>query len=118
MFTAIVPAKVEGVDQALAPALKNPAVAQCHQVREQVYRMAMKKKRGGVCALIDADEAYCHAMPPLIGYENICDFIACVSYGLLIRALAESTCTSMLYAAQVALSTIAPPSKTQRRDTA
>lgn len=116
MLTAIEPANLIAAEQELCPALKNPAVAHCHEVRERVYRSALKKKKGGACALFDAGEAYCQAMPPLVGYENICNFIACVSYGMLTRALLESTGTSLLYAAQVALTTIAPRSKTQRRD--
>jgi hypothetical protein len=78
----------------------------------------LKKKKGGAIALFDAGEAYCQAMPQFMGYENICNFIACVGYGVPTHTLLYSKGTRLLYAAQVALSTIAPRSKTQRRDAA
>ena len=118
MSEAIEPANLKAAEEELSPALKNPAVAHCQEVREQVYRLALKKKKGGAVALLDAGEAYCHAMPPLIGYENICNFIACVGYGMLTRVFMYATGTKLLYAAQVALTTVAPRSKAQRRDAA
>jgi hypothetical protein len=48
--------------------------------------------------------AYCNAMPPLIGAENIRDFIACVAQGLLIGAVENKDAGKLLYAAQVASS--------------
>jgi hypothetical protein len=100
----------------LCPALKNPAVAHCWEAQELVYRLSMEKKKGRVIALLNASEAYCRAMPPLVGYENICDFIACVGYGLLTRVFLGEMATRLLYAAQVALSTIGPREKTLRRE--
>jgi hypothetical protein len=100
----------------LSPALRNAAVAHCYEVRELVYRLAIKKKKGGAIARLNAGEAYCRAMPPLVGYENICNFIACVGYGMVTNAILESSGTKLLYAAQVALSTIGPGEKTLRRD--
>lgn len=116
MFEETEPANLNVAEQELSPALKNPAVAHCQDVWDRVYHLALKKKKGGAIALIDAGEAYCRAMPPLAGYENICNFIACVGYGMLTHAFIESTGTRLLYAAQVALTTIAPQSKTHRRD--
>jgi hypothetical protein len=55
-----------------------------------------------------ADHAYSKAMPPLVGYENICNFIACVGYGMLTGHFVDSQATKLLYAAQVALSTVPP----------
>lgn len=118
MIKAIKPPVTPRPEEDFSPALKNPAVAHCQEVWELVYRLSLKKKKGGACALFDASQAYRNAMPPLIGYENICNFIACVSYGMLTRALMEDTGTRLLYAAQVALTTIAPRSKTHRRDAA
>ena len=41
-------------------------------------------------------------MPPLSGLDNISDFIACVTYGIVIGAILGPTATRLLYAAQVA----------------
>ena len=59
--------------------------------------------------------AYRLAMPPLSGYQNICDFIACAGYGMLLGAIKESNGAKLLYAAQVALATVPRESKTRTR---
>jgi|GEM_PF-1555976 hypothetical protein len=51
-------------------------------------------------------KAYCNAMPLLSGYDSICDFVACVAHGILIEAVPTERSGQLLYAAQVALSTI------------
>jgi hypothetical protein len=45
-------------------------------------------------------------MPPLSGYENIRDFIACVAHAMLIGAIQSEQGSKLLYAAQVALCTV------------
>jgi hypothetical protein len=45
-------------------------------------------------------------MPLLSGYESIRDFIACTAHGLLIGAIDGVHGTRLLYAAQVALSSM------------
>jgi hypothetical protein len=61
---------------------------------------------GGADALsarTGASDAYCRAMPPLVGSHNIRDFIACVSHGVLIGVIKAGDSAKLLYAAQVAL---------------
>lgn len=82
---------------------ENPAVARCLDAWEQVYNDLVAK--GKSCPSIDAAKAYCKAMPPLSGYENIRDFIACTAQGILIGAIDATRSSKLLYAAQVALST-------------
>jgi hypothetical protein len=50
--------------------------------------------------------AFRKAIPQLSGQENIRDFIACVAYGMLIKAIPGAEGARLLYAAQVANSTI------------
>ena len=50
-------------------------------------------------------KAFRLAMPPLSGYRNICDFIACAGYGMLMGAIKDESGTKLLYAAQAALAT-------------
>jgi hypothetical protein len=62
-----------------------------------------------------AGKAFRLAMPPLSGYRNICDFIACAGYGMLMGAIKSESGTKLLYAAQVALAPVPRESKTQTR---
>jgi hypothetical protein len=96
-----------------SPALKNPAVAHCCDAFERVYKAVWAKKKSDYFALRDAGKAYREAMPPLSGYQSICDFIACTAHGILIEAVSGTSATKLLYAAQVALSTIPQQSKNQ-----
>jgi hypothetical protein len=99
MIVAIEPSAPKIRAGELSPALKNPAVAHCRDVWELVHESTLKKKKSEACALIDASQAYCHAIPPLVGYENICNFIACVGYGMLTNIFLTGTGSKLLYAA-------------------
>jgi hypothetical protein len=54
-------------------------------------------------------------MPSLSGDRNVCDFIACVSYGILLGAIKPDTGTKLLYAAQVALGALPKGEKAKAR---
>jgi len=51
-----------------------------------------------------AGEAYRNAMPLLVGYRGVRDFVACAAHGILIGAIPKEESGSVLYAAQVAFS--------------
>ena len=63
------------------------------------------------------NQAYIRAMPPLSGYQNICDFIACVTNALVIDAIAACDAKRLFAAAKIAITAVrsepAPP-KTSR----
>ena len=84
----------------------NPAVARCLNAWEPVFRAEMKKYKFRPSAAREAGQFYRDAMPPLSGYDNIRDFIACTAHGILIGAIEVADSSKLLYAAQVALSTI------------
>ncbi len=65
-----------------------------------------------------AGKAYRSAMPDLAGYANIQDFIACTAYGMLMNTISASDATKLLYAAQVALSTLRSEPKAPKSSTA
>jgi hypothetical protein len=65
-----------------------------------------------------AENAYLDAMPDLAGYQNIRDFIACVSYGVISGALSPIHSPGYLYAAQVAISALRLEPKDKTRPTA
>jgi hypothetical protein len=95
------------LDAADCPALRNHAVARCAGVWDKAYRTAMTKSRTEYLAEIAAAKAFRQAMPLLCGYDNICDFIACAGYGMLVGAIKEENGNKFLYAAQVALGALA-----------
>lgn len=90
-----------------------PAVARCHDAWIRAFKTELAKSGSKVSATFRGAEAYRDAMPHLLGYENICDFIACTTHGMLLGALETSRSTKLLYAAQVALTALraqpAPP---------
>ena len=88
------------------PVSANPAVARCMNALTRTYEEEKMKRKGNFDATLTAEKAYRKAMPPLSGYENICDFIACVAHAMLIGAILDDKGTKLLYAAQVALSTL------------
>ncbi|MGD0733226.1 MAG: hypothetical protein ABR956_18320 [Terracidiphilus sp.] len=53
-----------------------------------------------------AGEAYRNAMPMLIGFNGIRDYIACAAHGILLGAIPKESANEVLYAAQVALTTL------------
>src|ERR1700685_2571311 len=88
-----------------------PAVARCCQAMQAAYQAirstyeANGKESDEECqdrAAVAAQRAYCQAMPPLSGCENIRDFIACVAHGMLLDVFTGAESTRLLYAAQVA----------------
>ena len=53
-------------------------------------------------AIVRGNQAYKNAMPPLINREFIRDFLACVTYGVVIHAILDQVAPKLLYAPQVA----------------
>jgi hypothetical protein len=101
---------------------QNDAVDRCNRAWLRAYNKEV--------ANIDEDEstwpaqkagnhAYLRAMPPLSGYDNICDFIACVAHALVIEAIGAKDSERLLAAAKIAVvalgrGTIAPKPAIQR----
>jgi len=85
---------------------ENPAVARCMSAKESTYKALRANNKDDYDASKAAKQAYRDAMPSLFGYENICNFIACVARGMLIGAICGEDSTKLLYAAQVALATV------------
>jgi hypothetical protein len=89
-----------------SPVAANPAVARCLAAWNPVFKGELAKGRHRTTAAREAAQLYCDAMPPLCGYENIRDFIACAAHGMLIGAIDGTSGAKLLYAAQVALTTL------------
>jgi hypothetical protein len=93
----------------------NPAIAQCCHAWKIRYKTEMSNGEEDVCAARFADASYRAAMPPLVDYESIRDFIACTAHGMLIETIQHQDGTRLLYAAQVALSTLRRQPRETRR---
>jgi len=115
MIQSIQPAAAESLEAAFCPSLKNPAVALCNEVWLKIHAATLKQTKNLYTAERCAAKAYRLAMPPLSGYRNICNFIACASYGMLLGAIKAEVGSKLLYGAQVALATIPQQAKTQTR---
>ncbi len=97
---------------------ENPAVARCFEAWDAAYKAHAVKHNSTYACETFAAKAFRRAMPHLAGHRNICDFIACVGYGMLNDIIDEKSSTKLLYAAQVALTSLTPKPKTQIRDIA
>jgi hypothetical protein len=86
------------------------AIKRCMAAWRRSFNAYMENSDGDstdkIFAANEADKAYCNAMPLLSGYESIRDFIACTAHGILIGAIPPQQSGHILYAAQVALSTL------------
>lgn len=103
-------------DPTVAVACENPAVARCVQAYQAAYDAAIASRQDRIVARTPAGEAYRKAMPPLVGYENIRDFVACLAYGMLNNILRADEGTKLLYAAQVAQASVRKFHKNNKLD--
>jgi hypothetical protein len=111
MINEIVPSTPETKEVERYAALENPAVAHCQEVWQRVYQADLKSRKRAEVANMNADRAYHRAMPPLSGYRNTCNFIACVGYAMLMGIIRDDRATKLLYTAQIALSCVPRPPK-------
>ncbi|MGP8186175.1 MAG: hypothetical protein ACLQKY_08880 [Terracidiphilus sp.] len=88
---------------------ENDAVANC----VRAWRITMKNERAELDegdsefeAEKVANDAYLGAMPPLTGYRNICDFIACVTQASMLDVIRQKQAEHLLAAAKIALSAL------------
>ena len=97
---------------------RTPAVQHCIDARDRSLAESKVKDLSGYGTKKDAAEAYCAAMPDLSGYENIRDFIACTSYGMVNGLIDAIEGSKFLYAAQVASSVLRHEQQDQKRPAA
>jgi hypothetical protein len=122
-------AEVGDMLPAVTPLLPSPpesttaALDRCRAAWQKAFDEYMRKnirRQGDSTSRYAAEEgaiAYRGAMPLLAGAENIRDFIACVAYGILIEAIKPDRAGQLLYAAQVAVTSIPRPPKPAKPDT-
>jgi hypothetical protein len=81
----------------------SPAVARCVDAYNRTYKTERAARRDEIPAIRSAQRAFRAALPPLVGHENIRDFIACIAQSILLGAIDTNDASKLLYAAQVAL---------------
>ncbi len=85
-----------------------PAVALCIKCWVSGHAKALIEGSSPTAAKLEGDKAYRLAMPPLLGSENISDFIACAAFGTLVGAITSDESAQLLYAAQAAVTAYLP----------
>lgn len=92
------------------PESAKAALKKCRAAWQRAFNQAMEGTDGGRIdrsfAARDAAQAYCAAMPVLVGSSGIRDFLACAAYGILIGAIPPDRSGQILYAAQIALNAL------------
>lgn len=86
----------------ISPAHSNPAVARCCAAWDQVYKQARAQGKGDLFSGMDAGKAFRLNLPALDSVEAVRDFIACVAQGILLGAITGADGSRLVYAAQVA----------------
>ena len=100
-----IPADISAGDKS-SPARQIAAVALCCDAWESTFQAAYSQDKNEYSARKAAVQAYRNAMPPLYGYQSICDFIACAAHAMVIGAIGDASGSKLLYAAQIALNTL------------
>lgn len=98
--------------QSESDTLNNEAIQRCADAWQRTFDLASIKPDDESLALVDEDDdfaseqaaiAFREALPPLAGYENIRDFIACVTYAMVNGNLYWAECHEFLAAAKIAM---------------
>jgi hypothetical protein len=80
-----------------------PAIARCilasRRARDGSRAMGASPRQSEAAA----NRAFLRAMPPLSGYDNICDFIACVTHAIVTGVLRQQDAVPLLKSARHAL---------------
>ena len=100
------------LEPAPSPPTHNPAVQLCYLAHKRSLESSRKQGLNHYDTKTNACIAYRNAMPDLSGYENIRDFIACVTYGMLFNIIDSIEGPKFLYAAQVAIGALRQEPKT------
>ena len=84
----------------------NRAIARCLQAWQSAFDAAHRQGQDKHDCEEAAAEAYKLALPPLDSYENIRDFIACITHGMFLSSFEFRDSKDYLFAAQVAVSAL------------
>jgi len=83
------------------------AISKCLRAYDRAYKKALTlldEDQSDFEACRAGNEAYLRATPPLCGYENICDYIACISYASMTEVIRHKDAEHYINIARAALS--------------
>ena len=84
-------------------ASEHPAVLRCINAWNHALDKATAEGEDDGDARLQARSAYLRSMPPLAGFENVRDYIACVSFAQVSEVIFSFQAESLLATAKVAL---------------
>ncbi len=84
----------------------NPAVHLCIRAWNRALHKARAEGEDEDAAEKEAKSAYLRKMPPLAGFENVRDFIACVSYAQVADLILNYEAVDLIATAKVALAAV------------
>ena len=94
----------------------NAAIARCGQAYCEALDVAAMRGKSVDAGILDAEQAFRHALPSLATLRSIRRFIACVAYGMAVGAMRSRDGARLIYAAQGALLTVGNgPRRIRRR---
>jgi hypothetical protein len=88
---------------------QNDAVERCNRARLRAYNKELaniKQDQSDYPAEKAGNKAYLRSLPPLSGYQNICDFIACIANGMAVDAIRPADADRLLAAAKIAVGAV------------
>jgi hypothetical protein len=85
---------------------ENPSVRRCIRAWNLTRDKAMAEDDDTDAAELEAKSAYLRSMPPLAGFENVRDFIACISYAQVADLIQNYEAVNLLASAKVALAAV------------
>jgi hypothetical protein len=85
---------------------RNPAIIRCIRAHNKAYEAATERKASTYESREKGKLAFREALPPLIGRNNIRNFIACVTYGVAIELISNHDSAQLLHAARAAASVL------------
>ena len=91
-----------GIDFASIPLLRNPAVKRCSKARLRALKESRKQKLDFMHTAMNLEVAYHGALPEIVDQQSISDFVACVTYGMVLGAVDNIDGPKLLYAARIA----------------
>jgi len=82
------------------------AVSRCTTAYRNACKTEMARGLKDWQAADFGKKAFRDNLPPLVGYENVRDFIACIAQAILLNVVDGEEASKLLYAAQIALSAV------------
>ena len=85
---------------------ENAAVARCIRAWHRAQKKESANGTSDYKSQCAGNIAYLRAAPPLSGYQNVRDFIACVTFAALTEVIRQKDAAHLLAAAKIALAAL------------